>query len=44
MGNKRTVANIRLFAKEVYPQIKDLPRVCSRPWVETLPPASQAAE
>ena len=32
MGNKRTVSNIRMFAKEVYPQIKDLPRSKSRPW------------
>ena len=44
MGNKRTVSNIRLFAKEVMPRIKDLARVKSRPWVETLPPAAQAAE
>lgn len=44
MGNKRTVSNIRMFAKEVMPQIKDLPRSKSRPWVETLPPSQQAAE
>ena len=25
LDNKRTVSNISLFAKEVYPQIKDLP-------------------
>ena len=47
MNNKRTLANIRMFAKEVMPQIKDLPRSRSRPWVETLPEATtrtQAAE
>lgn len=40
MDNKRTVSNIRMFAKEVYPQIKGLARSCSRPWT----PATQAAE
>ncbi len=46
MGNKRTISNIRMFAKEVMPQIKDLPRVKSKPWVETLPasPKTEAAE
>jgi hypothetical protein len=47
MNNKRTVSNIRMFAKEVLPQIKDLPRSRSKPWVETLPEApegTQAAE
>ena len=44
MGNKRTVSNIRMFAREVYPQIKGLARSKSQPWVETLPPSTQAAE
>lgn len=42
MSNARTLSNIRLFAKEVMPQIKDLPRSRSRPWVETLPDASKS--
>ena len=42
MSHKRTLSNIRLFAKEVMPQIKDLARSKSRPWVETLPAATAA--
>ena len=41
MGNKRTVSNIRLFAKEVYPQIKGLARSRSRPWTETQAAAAE---
>ncbi len=33
MNQDRTLSNIQLFAKEVYPAIKDLPRSRSRPWV-----------
>jgi alkanesulfonate monooxygenase SsuD/methylene tetrahydromethanopterin reductase-like flavin-dependent oxidoreductase (luciferase family) len=34
LDNKRTEANIRRFAKDVYPAIKGLARSKSRPWVE----------